>query len=165
MKTQKHLLLLACLLAAWPLSAAPGPKTETIKRFEPEAATISKELVRSDDKAWAATTDKAVTLRLFEIADPNVDDCMVIYRAKLKSEGLTEPAYLEMWCRLPGRGEFFSRGLQNTIQGTTDWSSFETPFFLKKGEKPDLIKLNVAMKGGGKIWIKDVEVLKTPLPK
>ena len=89
----------------------------------------------------------------------------MIYRAKLKSEGLTSPAYLEMWCRLPGRGEFFSRGLQNTIQGTTDWSSFETPFFLKKGEKPDLIKLNVAMKGAGKIWIKDVEVLKAPLPK
>jgi len=42
--------------------------------------------------------------------------------------------------------------------------SFETPFFLKKGEQPDLIKLNVVVKGGGKVWVKDVELIKAPLP-
>ena len=35
-----------------------------------------------------------------------------------------------MWCRLPGRGEFFSKGLHNKVQGTTDWASYEIPFFL-----------------------------------
>ncbi len=66
-----------------------------------------------------------------------------------------------MWCRLPGRGEFFSRGLNQTLKGTTDWASYEIPFRLKKGERPDLIKLNLAVEGRGKVWIKDVELLKT----
>ena len=62
-----------------------------------------------------------------------------------------------------GRGEFFSKGLHQTVTGTTDWASFEIPFFLKKGEKPDLIKLNLVVEGKGKIWLKDIELLKTPL--
>jgi hypothetical protein len=89
---------------------------------------------------------------------------MVTYRAKLKTENLTEQAYLEMWCRLPGKGEFFSRGLAHTVTGSNDWASYETPFLLKKGEKPDLIKLNLVVKGAGKVWVKDVELLKGPLP-
>ena len=73
-------------------------------------------------------------------------------------------AYLEMLCRFPGQGEFFSKGLDNPVEGTTDWASCETPFFLKKGERPDLIKLNVVIEGKGTVWIKDVTVLKGPLP-
>jgi hypothetical protein len=88
---------------------------------------------------------------------------MVTYRAKLKTENLTEQAYLEMWCRFPGKGEFFSRGLDHAVTGSNDWASCETPFFLKKGEKPDLIKLNLVVKSAGKLWIKDVELLKSPL--
>jgi len=93
-----------------------------------------------------------------------VEDCVVLYRAKLKTKDLKEPAFLEMWCRVSGRGEFFSRGLDNTVTGSNDWASYEIPFFLKKGERPDLIKLNLVLKGAGKVWIKDVQLLKGPLP-
>ena len=68
-----------------------------------------------------------------------------------------------MWCRLPGHGEFFSKGLHQAISGTTDWGSYEIPFYLKKGQQPDLIKLNLAIEGKGKVWIKDLELLATPL--
>jgi len=68
-----------------------------------------------------------------------------------------------MWCRLPGRGEFFSKGVDQAVEGTTDWVSCEIPFYLKKGQRPDLIKLNLAIEGSGKVWIRDVELLKTPL--
>ena len=101
-------------------------------------------------------------VRLFEVPDPDVEQCLVIYRASLKSENLTGRAFLEMWCRLPGQGEFFSRGLNQTIKGTTDWASYEIPFRLKSDQRPDLIKLNLAVEGKGKVWIKDVELLKTP---
>jgi hypothetical protein len=89
---------------------------------------------------------------------------MLIYRAKLKSENLKGRAYLEGWCRMLSGGEFFSKGLDNPATGTTDWASYETPFFLKQGEHADLIKLNLVIEGKGTIWIKDVEVLRGPLP-
>jgi hypothetical protein len=165
MKKKRNLLLLSWLLGTSVASTAPAIKTEVLRGFSPTDSPISRDFTLDPDKAWQAKVEKAVTLRLFELAEPGVDDCMVIFRAKLKTESVSEPAYLEMWCRFPGRGEFFSRGLENTVTGSNDWASYETPFFLKKGQQPDLIKLNLVLKGSGKIWIKDVELLKAPLPK
>ena len=71
--------------------------------------------------------------------------------------------FLELWCRVPGRGEFFSKGLHDKLRGTTDWSSHEIPFLLKEGQRPDLVKLNLAFEGAGTAWIRDVELLRTPL--
>jgi hypothetical protein len=68
-----------------------------------------------------------------------------------------------MWCRLPGRGEFFSKGLQQAVSGTANWSHYEIPFYLKKGQKPDLIKLNLAVEGAGTVWLRNIELLRTRL--
>jgi hypothetical protein len=81
----------------------------------------------------------------------------------MKTDGLAGRAFLEMWCRLPGHGEFFSKGLNQAVRGTTDWASYEIPFYLKKGQKPDLIKLNLIVEGRGKIWLRDVQLFKTPM--
>ena len=85
------------------------------------------------------------------------------YRAELKAEVLQGRAFLEMWCRLPGRGEFFSKGHQQAVSGTVNWARYEIPFYLRRGQKPELIKLNVVVEGQGTVWLRDVELLKTPL--
>ena len=164
MKTAKYSILVAALLAALPATAGPKPQAQTMKTFTTADPAISKDLTVTEDKAWLADCKKAQTIRLFEVEKPEVEQCMVTYRAKLKTENLTDDAYLEMWCRFPGKGEYFSRGLEHTVTGSNGWASYETPFFLKKGEKPDLIKVNVVVKGTGKVWVKDVELLKSPLP-
>ena len=160
--------LTKCLISLNLLAALTGMCAEhserALKKFNASDSTVSKDLKLTDDKAWLADCTKPQTVRLFEIAEPGAEQCMITYRAKLKSEGLDGQAYLEMWCRFPGKGEFFSRGLDNPLTGSNDWASYQTPFFLKKGEKPDLIKLNLVVKGTGKVWVKDVEVLKSPLP-
>jgi len=107
-------------------------KAAKIKSFSTADPTISKDVVVTKDKAWLADCKKAQVIRLFEVSNPDVEQCVVTYRVKLKTEGLKEPAYLEMWCRFPGKGEFFSRDLEHPITGSNDWASYETPFFLKK---------------------------------
>ena len=164
MKATKYSLFIAGLLAALAATAGPQQQPQTMKAFTPADPAISKDLVVTEDKAWLADCKKAQTFRLFEVDNPGVEQCVVTYRAKLKTENLTEQAYLEMWCRFPSKGEFFSRGLAHAVTGSNNWASYETPFFLKKGEKPDLIKLNLVVKGAGKVWVKDVELLKSPLP-
>ena len=104
-----------------------------------------------------------LTVRLFEVPGLEVDDARLIYRAKVRTEGVEGLVYLEMWCHFPGKGEFFSRGLQTPLSGTTNWTTEETPFFLKKGEKPDYVKLNLVVNGKGMAWIDDVRLLKAPL--
>src|SRR5438067_273731 len=158
-------LVASASLAGFAAARVIKSDAQVLKTFSAGDKTISKGLaVNEKESAWSIEAAGAQTVRLFEVPDPGVEDCMVIYRARLKTEGLEKPAYLEMWCRISGRGEFFSRGLDQTVTGSNDWASYETPFFLKKGEKPDLIKLNLVLKGGGKVWIKDVQLLKGPLP-
>ncbi len=164
MKTATYYLLMLGALAALSATAGPEQKAQTLKAFNTSDSTISKELAVAEGGAWLADCKKPKTIRLFEVPDAGVEQCLVIYRAKLKTENLTGKAYLEMWCRFPGKGEFFSRGLANPVSGSNDWASYETPFYLKKGEKPDLIKLNIVVKGTGKVWVKDVELLTGPLP-
>ncbi|OFW61646.1 MAG: hypothetical protein A2133_04690 [Actinobacteria bacterium RBG_16_64_13] len=135
-----------------------------IRRFGTADATLSRDTITVEGAAWLVEAKEDQVVRLFEVAAPDaeVEQCLLTYRASLKSEDLKGRAFLEMWCRFPGRGEFFSRGLNQPLKGTTAWTSHETPFRLKKGQRPDLIKLNLAVEGRGKIWITDVELLKMP---
>ena len=102
-------------------------------------------------------------VRLFEVGDLTVENARLIYQAKVQTAGVDGQVYLEMWCHFPGKGEFFSRGLETPLTGTTEWTTEETPFFLKKGQKPDYIKLNLVINGTGTAWIDDIRLLKGPL--
>ena len=72
-------------------------------------------------------------------------------------------AYLEMWCSFATRGEFFSKGFHNSVAGANDCASYEIPFFLKRGQRLDLVKLNLVFDGPGTLWVKDVALWPTPL--
>ncbi|MFQ5989850.1 MAG: hypothetical protein ACE5K9_08045 [Candidatus Methylomirabilales bacterium] len=102
-------------------------------------------------------------VRLFETGDVDIENARVIYQAKVRTEDVNGKVYLEMWCHFPGKGEFFSKGLQRPLTGTTEWTTEETPFFLRKGENPDNIKLNLVVDGRGTAWVDDIRLLQGPL--
>jgi hypothetical protein len=142
----------------------PSGPTMTLRRFQPTDPTLSRETVSTSGGGWMVKAPKTGTVHLFEVGGLQVEQCMLTYRVTIRSQGLDGRAYLEMWVRAPGRGEFFARGTDQPIGGTTDWTSRETKFYLKKGQLADLVKLNLIVEGSGEeIEIKDVELLKTPL--
>jgi hypothetical protein len=106
---------------------------------------------------------KSMVVKLYETGKLNIENCHIIYQAKLKTVGLQGAVYLEMWCHFPGKGDFFSRALQSKLTGDNDWSSHETSFMLQKGESPDNVKLNLAVNGTGTVWIDEIKLLKVPL--
>lgn len=106
---------------------------------------------------------KPTVVPLFEVSDIELENSRLIYQARVRTEGVEGQVYLEMWCHFAGHGEFFSRGLEDALSGTRDWKTLETPFFLRKGENPDLVKLNLVVQGSGTTWIDDVRLLKGPL--
>ena len=61
------------------------------------------------------------------------------------------------------QGSFFSRGLNNPILKDCEFRPLETPFFLKKGENPDDIALNIVIEGTGTVWIDDITLVAGPL--
>jgi hypothetical protein len=99
-------------------------------------------------------------VRLFETGDIDVENARLIYQAKVRTEGIKGRAYLEMWCHFSGKGEYFSRGLQSPVSGSTEWTTVETPFFLNAGENPDNVKLNLVIDGSGTAWVDDIRLVK-----
>jgi hypothetical protein len=141
----------------------PAGPTQTLRRFDTGDPTLSRDCIVVDRDGWRIDAREAQTVRLFEADVPPVEKCLLTYRARMSCAGLAGRAYLEMWCRLPGRGEFFSRGLHQAVKGTTGWGSYETPFRLEQGQRPDLVKLNLVVEGHGTVTVRDVELLMTPL--
>jgi len=102
------------------------------------------------------------TICLGELSDLDVENATLVYRANVKSEKLEGQAFLEMWCHFGG-GQYFSRGLNSVIAGTSDWKTLETPFFLQKGQKPEKVTLNIVVNGKGTVWINEARLVKEPL--
>jgi hypothetical protein len=152
-RTQQHQ---SVELKRYPLDSLEG----VIGRSEVELDPA----ISSDGKGSLRVTAAApLTVRLFVTGDIPVDNGRLIYQARLRCEKLQGQAYLEMWCRFPGKGEFFSRALHAPLSGTVEWSSQETAFSLKPGEDPDEIKLNLVVNGTGTVWIDDIRLSKGPL--
>lgn len=124
---------------------------------------IDKTVSNDGNGSLKITATEPTVVRLFEVGDVDVENAKLIYQAKVRTESVEGPVYLEMWCHFPGKGEFFSRGLQEPITGTTNWSTEGTPFFLQKGENPDNVKLNLVIDGKGTAWIDDIRLVKGPI--
>ena len=138
------------------LDSLEGVRATTGVSFDPQMSTDGKGSLRID-------TSQPLTLPLFEVNDLSIANAALLYQASLQSQNLDGKAYLEMWLRFPGKGEFFSRGLDRPITGTMSWMTSTIPFFLQAGQKPDLIRLNLVVAGKGRVWIDDVRLLRQPL--
>jgi len=141
----------------------PAGPPVPVRVFGPTDRPISQDGVTVEAGGWRIDSRERRTVRLFEVASPGVESCMLTYRAQLKFRESQGPVYLEMWCRVPGLGEFFSKDFDHAMKGSADWGSYEVWFYLKKGQRPDLVKLNLVTEGAGTVWVREIELLKTPL--
>jgi hypothetical protein len=124
---------------------------------------IDKQVTADGGGSLRITTGRPTTVRLYETGDLDIENARLLYQAKLRTEGVEGKVYLEMWCQFAGKGEFFSRALHAPLSGSVDWSTQETPFFLKQGENPNNVKLNLVIDGKGTAWIDDIRLVKGPL--
>jgi len=146
-----------------PVELKHYPITQESRAISRDGLSFDQTVTSDGSGSFRMQTDKPATFRLFETGDIDVENARLIYRARVRTEGIQGIAYLEMWCQLPGKGEFFSRSLQSPLTGTNDWSTVETPFFLEKGQNPSNIKLNFVIEGKGTAWLDDIHLFKAPL--
>jgi hypothetical protein len=124
---------------------------------------FDKEISSDGNGSIRITVNKPATILFYETGDIDAENARLTYRAKVRTEGVEGKVFPEMLCQFPGRGEYFSRDLGSPLTGTNEWSTEETPFFLKQGENPDNVKLNIVIDGKGTVWIDDIRLLKGPL--
>ncbi|HQU45985.1 MAG TPA: serine/threonine-protein kinase, partial [Pirellulales bacterium] len=111
----------------------PSVTPRFVRKIKPGEEPISA------DAKWAGneievTATEAGTVRLFELPLERIDRAAIIYRVSIKADDLASSAYAEMWTRVAGLGEFFSRGLDQKIHGTTNWVGVDVHAFLQKDQ-------------------------------
>ena len=139
-----------------------NPVSDLTGVLTPDAVVFDGETTSDGNGALKIVATDSTTVRLFEVEDPDVENSRLVYRARLRTEGVQGHVFLEKWCRFPGLGEFFSRALHAPLSGSTDWTSQETPFFLEAGQNPDHVALNVVITGPGTVWVDEVELVSLP---
>jgi len=143
------------------LKAFPVDNTDGV--ISKSAVQLDKEISSDGKGSLKIIAVEPTVINLYEVRDLNIENARLLYQARVRTENVDGQVYLEMWCHFPGKGEFFSRGLQSPLTATTDWTTVETPFFLQKGQKPDYVKLNLVINGAGTAWIDDIRLIKGPL--
>jgi F0F1-type ATP synthase membrane subunit c/vacuolar-type H+-ATPase subunit K len=144
------------VLRQYPLDDTQGLITQS-------GVSIDKQISSDGKGSLRIKATEPTTIRLFETGALDMENARLIYEARVRTENVEGQVYLEMWCHFPGKGEYFSKGLDSPLTGTTGWTTLETPFFLKKGQKPDNVKLNLVINGQGTVWIDDIRLFKGPL--
>ncbi len=107
------------------------------------------------------TTSWPTTICLGEVNGLDIEDAKLIYAAKVKSD-IDGTVFLEMWAHVAG-GQYFSKGMNDVVQGKSDWKTIRTPFLFQKGQRPTKVTLNVVINGIGTVWIDDIVLSKEPL--
>lgn len=107
------------------------------------------------NNAWPTT----VRLANVDLKDKKIDQSVVAFTADMQAVNFTGKAYLEMWLHFPGKGFYFSRGLDNQLTEDSGWRTYGTTFVLKKNEQPDNVVLNLRFDGAGTVRVKNIRVL------
>ena len=168
--------ILSFVFAAWVVSGAlclaGGDETAELRHYDlnniPEVPPAfemfpDSEVTADGQGSLRIETTTSVTVPLFSTGALGVDNATLLYQAKLRTKDLQGYAFLEMLCEFKGKGVFFSRAQQSALSGNSDWVLQQTPFFLKKGEQPGNVQLNLVITGKGTVWVDDVRLLKGPL--
>jgi hypothetical protein len=149
------------LLQGFQPPKASGPAVQ-IKHFHPKDRPISGH-ARWEQEHLLVSATKAETVPLFELKLPQVDACILTYRFQISTSDMRSAVYPELWCRVIGAGEFFSRGLNQKLSGNNLNRTIEIQFLLRKGQNADLLKLNLVFEGRGEASLRGIEVLSTPI--
>ena len=119
------------LLRHYSIDSLEGVLTKT-------GIVFDEEITEDGNGSIRVRTDEPGQVPLFETGDIDVENARLIYQAKVRTEGVEGKVYLEMWCRFPGKGEFFSRALQAPLTGNSDWTSRRPLSSSRVGKTPTM---------------------------
>jgi hypothetical protein len=153
------------------IACSKAPTIEVIARFPVDdwegllarSGLHLDERVTADGKgALKISVDEAMVIPLYDTGNLDVENGFLVCDAQLRLDNCEGIVYLELLCNFPGRGEYYSRGFDHAASGTSGgWIKSRARFFLREGENPDNVRVNLVMTGPGTAWIDDIRFIAT----
>lgn len=104
-------------------------------------------------------------MRLYELPSPRgLEGRLIVLTARLKSVGMRGLAFPELWIHAAGRNEVQVRNPVAAVAKTKDWTPVRVEYRCERGERPDLLRVNLVLDGIGRAWIDDIRISSEPLP-
>ena len=162
--------------------AACAPEQPTLPVSSEEIARFPlnslSELASPDDFTidTAVTTDtvgsarldatEPIAVTLLELTDLDAQNATLTFEARLRSQDLEGLAHLEMEVYLPEQeAPIRTPGLGRMVSGSTEWGVATTSFYFQPTQQPVAVRLNLVVDGAGTVWVDEVRLLRTPLPR
>lgn len=118
--------------------------------------TIAQDNITVEQNSWKVEAYGEKKCLLFEIAEPNVSECLLLCQAQVKSASLYKPAKLTLSIKNSAGWSYYQHG---AVEGTITWHLCKVPFHYKKERFSGSISVSVEFESGGVFWLKDVEIL------
>ena len=161
------LLILAVMIMTVSASSSEQLKTYNLDSLnmviDHENISVDSGIKSEGVASLRLVAESPKVFHLIETGDMDIENSKIVYSAHIKTQNVDGLVYLEMWCVFNDRGEYFSRALNAPLTSTNNWTIQQTPFFLKSGENPDNIKLNLVINGKGTVWIDNINLIKMSL--
>lgn len=101
-------------------------------------------------------------ISLFEIEPADLDRGLLSLRTEIRSQDLVGHAWLELTCGYPDRRSQVREIRYQENRRSTDWKFADLSQFLRKDQRPSLIRLCLVTEGPGTIWIRNTQAIVTP---
>jgi hypothetical protein len=117
---------------------------------------ITQDGVSIEQDSWKIESYGEKKVLLFEVAEPNLPECLLLCQAQVKTAHLYQPAKLALSAQ-NAVGWIYSQNA--AVEGTTSWHLLQVRFHYKQAQFSGAIRVSIEFEGGGVLWLKDVQVM------
>jgi hypothetical protein len=137
------------------------PPAERVRVFNTRDVPLTPDAPGDIRWGWRIEAKNDRTAPLFEVTGPPKGPGYLVWRAKMKTEGVTGEAYFEAIGQTADSRVDTAKSYTSAM-GTSDWRYYEVAVPMHGNQLPSLTTLAVVVKGKGTVWVKEIELLKLP---
>jgi hypothetical protein len=134
-------------------SSSQSSFAQSFEAFSTSRSTSNEEAIR--------------TVILFEVNEPDHQECVLACRAYLKTVDIQDGVKLVLGLNRPvtvmGITANSSSFQSAKVSGTADWQQYEVRYHFKQEQYPGKIQVSVAFQSAGTLWVREVELLQAPI--
>ncbi|MEH2179789.1 hypothetical protein [Nostoc sp.] len=146
-----------------------------IRRFTPADSTVTKGGIAIVGESWQieayddntqpfiTSADPLRNVILFEIAEPDVQECVLACQFNAKALNTEKPIKVSLGWRRTGQWGTMRHFWPTEVLLTEDFQPYEARAYFKKEADAATIQISVQFESSGILQIRDIELLQAPV--